>query len=170
MARFIQMRDVHNPATIADFANIVQDPERLTMLTLLTAADIQAVSKELWTPAQEAFLRELYVRTVKLLEGETAGGDAATYRKQLLRAIEKRQIDEAEIEKFLERMPAHYLTSTPPDVVRLHLDYVPQAVRGQPAVALNHDAALHNTQMTVCSLDRPGLLTSILGATYAFDL
>ena len=170
MARFTQMRDVHNPATVADFAEIVQDSERLTMLTLLTAADIQAVSRELWTPAQEAFLRELYARTMKLLEGESTEDDAASYRKKLLRAITKQQVDESKVERFLERMPAHYLTSTPPDLVRLHLDYVRQAVTGKAVTELHHDSALRTTQLTVCCLDRPGLLSSILGVIYAFDL
>ena len=54
--------------------------------------------------------------------------------------------------------------------MRLHLDYVRQAVSGQPAIDLHHDAALHTTQMTVCCPDRPGLLSSILGVIYAFDL
>lgn len=171
MARFIQMRDVHNPTTAADFARLVEHPDRLTMLTLLTAADIQAVSPELWTPAQESFLKELYSRTLQILEGQpNVDADVSDYRRKLLRAISKQQVSESEVEHFLERMPAHYITSTAPEIVRLHIDYVRQAQEGKNAIDLHDEPAFHNTQITVCCRDRAGLLSTILGVIYAFDL
>ena len=70
MAHFIRVRDIEQPSTINEFAEAVKDPERLGSLTLLTWADVNAVSHNVWSPTQDTFLRELFRRTVEVLEGE----------------------------------------------------------------------------------------------------
>jgi [protein-PII] uridylyltransferase len=43
MSDYAQKRDVSDPRTVADFARIVETPERLRLLLVLTVADIRAV-------------------------------------------------------------------------------------------------------------------------------
>ncbi len=43
MSDYAQKRDVGDPATVAAFAAIVETPERLRMLLVITIADIRAV-------------------------------------------------------------------------------------------------------------------------------
>jgi [protein-PII] uridylyltransferase len=171
MARFVRIRDVYNPQTTQEFAPLVGDQDRLDMLTLLTYADINAVSDEAWTPAQESFLKELYARTSLTFQGDpVALPDASAYRRRLLREFRTEKVREGEVEAFLDSMPAHYLASTPPEVVRLHLRYVDQARTGEVITDFQHDGSLGTTELTVCTLDQPGLLSSILAVLYAFDL
>ena len=43
-----QKRDIADPKTVRDFADIVQSPERLRLLLCLTVADIRAVGPGVW--------------------------------------------------------------------------------------------------------------------------
>jgi len=171
MARFIRVRDIQNPQTIEDFAAIVRDTNRLDLLTLLTWADVNAVSDSAWTPAQETFLKELHARTEARLQNEgPATPDPAVYRQRLLRQLKASQMEESKVQEFVESLPAHYMTSTPPDLVRLHMGFVQRAIEGTPTVELFHRNDVAATDFTVCTLDAPGLLSRVLGVFYAFDL
>src|SRR5205809_7789759 len=48
MSETAQMRDLNDFKTILDFANVVQSPERLKLLLILTVADIRAVGPSAW--------------------------------------------------------------------------------------------------------------------------
>ena len=60
MSRFAFKRDSEDPQTIADFVAIVQSPERLKLLLVLTATDIRAVGPNVWNGWKGQLLRELY--------------------------------------------------------------------------------------------------------------
>ena len=62
MSDFAQKRDVTDPATVAAFARIVENPERLRLLLVLTVADIRAVGPGVWNGWKGQLLRELYAR------------------------------------------------------------------------------------------------------------
>jgi [protein-PII] uridylyltransferase len=171
MARFIRIRDLQNPHTLREFAQVVGDPERLRLLTLLTWADVSAVSEEAWTPAQDTFLRDLYRRTLELLEGEEMPiPDEAVYRRRVMRHLKQEDVPNQEIEEFVESLPAHYLAATPPELVRLHLHFAQRARNGEITVELHHNPDLSATEVTVVAPDAPKLLSRILGVLYALDL
>jgi [protein-PII] uridylyltransferase len=171
MARFIRVRDIASPQTIEEFAALVKTPQRLHLLTLLTYADIHAVSSETWTPAQETFLRELFERTIARLglPFTDASQDVTVHRQRILRQLKKDQAEE-QVQAFVNSLPAYYLTSTPAEVVRLHLEYARRAQHGEATVETYHRADLGATEVTVCTQDVPGLLSRLLGIFYALDL
>jgi [protein-PII] uridylyltransferase len=171
MSRFIRIRDIQNPQTVAEFAKVVGDTNRLDLLTLLTWADIAAVGEASWTPAQDIFLRELHGRTSALLQGETATvADPVLSRQRLLRQLRSKPEDAERLNAFLESLPLHYVTSTPPDLVRVHLELAERAIAGEPSVELFNRNDISATEVTVCAPDRPGLLSKLLGVMYALDL
>ncbi|MBA3670201.1 MAG: [protein-PII] uridylyltransferase, partial [Sphingomonas sp.] len=53
-------RDLADPKTIADFIAIVQSPERLRLLLILTVVDIRAVGPGIWTDWKRTLLRGLF--------------------------------------------------------------------------------------------------------------
>lgn len=57
-------RDLDDPQTIADFVNVVQSPERLRLLLLITAADIKAVGPTIWNGWKGSLMRTLYQRAM----------------------------------------------------------------------------------------------------------
>ncbi len=171
MAKFIRVRDILNPQTVEEFAAIVGDMDRLTLLTLFTFADVSSVSDGAWTPSQDTFLRELFVRTDALMRGDGQfSPDPAVYRQRLLRQLKGQQDNDGELQAFVQHLPAYYLTSTHPEVIRLHMGFVKKAITGQPTVEVFHRSEISATEITICALDAPGLLSKLLGVFYAFDL
>ena len=76
MSNIAQSRDIADPKTIRDFADIVQSPERLKMLLILTCADIRAVGPGVWNGWKGQLLRSLYYETEPIV----AGGHTVTDR------------------------------------------------------------------------------------------
>ncbi|AVX02772.1 [protein-PII] uridylyltransferase [Maritalea myrionectae] len=69
MSEISQSRDVQDPQTATNFADIVQSPARLSLLLVLTACDIRAVGPGVWTGWKGSLLRALYYATEPLLSG-----------------------------------------------------------------------------------------------------
>jgi [protein-PII] uridylyltransferase len=63
MSDYAQKRDVTDPATVAAFAGIVENPERHRLLLVLTVADIRAVGPGVWNGWKGQLMRELYAST-----------------------------------------------------------------------------------------------------------
>ena len=68
-SNYAHRRDPGDPQTIQDFCEIVQSPDRLRQLLVLTVADIRAVGPGAWTSWKAALLRELYWRAEERLSG-----------------------------------------------------------------------------------------------------
>src|SRR5260370_24372929 len=65
------------PKTIETFAQLVQSPERLRLLLVLTVCDIRAVGPNVWNGWKAALLRQLYNATERVLSGGTLAGGRA---------------------------------------------------------------------------------------------
>ena len=76
-------RDVDDPKTISDFVEVVQSPERLRLLLILTVVDIRAVGPGIWNGWKAQLLRDLYYSAQETM----AGGTTAEVRsKRVTRA------------------------------------------------------------------------------------
>lgn len=164
----IRYRDLAEPATAKDFAQLVGDQDRLNMLVLLSYADVRAVGPDIWSHAQDASLRELHDRTSAAL-GFTIVPAPAARRARLLKELSS-EASQDEVQAFVSGLPVHYLNSTPFDLVRVHMGMVAKAQKGQPTIDMVHRADLSATDFTISCLDAPGLLSKILGTFYALDL
>ncbi|MEO5734548.1 MAG: [protein-PII] uridylyltransferase [Rubrivivax sp.] len=71
MSRIAQKEDLSDPGVIAAFARVVQTPERLTALYLLTVADIRGTSPRVWNAWKGKLLEDLYRYTLRALGGAT---------------------------------------------------------------------------------------------------
>ena len=69
MSEIAQSRDIQDPQTARQFADVVQSPNRLALLMILTACDIRAVGPGVWTGWKGSLLRSLYYATEPLLSG-----------------------------------------------------------------------------------------------------
>ena len=171
MAKMIRMRDISHPATAAELAKLVKDRERLDCLTLLTYCDIRAVSPDAWTPSQESFLLELHARTAEHLDARSDSvAPAESYRQRLRAALPSGESSHESVEAFLGRLPAHYIMSTTPEALRLHVKMAEVAASEGIAVDFEPRQDLGWTDITICCPDRAGLLSEILAAIYAHEL
>ena len=171
MARFIRVRDLERAETIEEFAGVVGSPERLALLTLLTYADVKSVAPNVWTPAMDTFLKQLFERTLARLESaRPASGDIEAYRRRLVRRLNEGPIDEREVENFVQSMPADYLAGTPVELIAVHMEYARRAAAGEPTVEAHPRPDIGATELTLVASDSPGLLSRLLAVLYAGDL
>ncbi|MSO84388.1 MAG: [protein-PII] uridylyltransferase [Rhodospirillales bacterium] len=82
MSRTAFKRDLDDAKTIADFVALVQSPERLRLLMILTVADIRAVGPQVWNAWKAKLLRELYFRALESM----TGGEPAERRSSRVEA------------------------------------------------------------------------------------
>jgi [protein-PII] uridylyltransferase len=82
MSDYAQKRDVADPATVAAFAGLVESPERLRMLLILTVADIRAVGPGVWNGWKGQLLRELYDATEATFRGGRSSDAAGVARRR----------------------------------------------------------------------------------------
>ena len=70
MSDIAQKRDLYDPKTIVDFANIVKNQKNLDYLLALTVADIMSVGPNIWNAWKSGLLRTLYDETSSYLSGD----------------------------------------------------------------------------------------------------
>ena len=69
MSRLAQKEDLSDADVIADFAQLVGTPERLSSLYLLTVADIRGTGPRVWNAWKGKLLEDLYRLTLRALGG-----------------------------------------------------------------------------------------------------
>jgi [protein-PII] uridylyltransferase len=82
MSDYAQKRDVSDSATVSAFASVVQNPERLRLLLVLTVADIRAVGPGVWNGWKGQLLRELYAATEAVFRGGRASDAQGIARRR----------------------------------------------------------------------------------------
>lgn len=167
MAHMTRVRDVSMPETVQDLATLTKNTNGLSSLTLLTQADIMAVSDHAWTPMLESYMQELYYRTLSLVDAEWEGVSVPTdvRRKAMLAAAE--EVDPVAFGLYIDSLPGHYLTAIEPEKIRQHFAYVQSARDGTPVITFEENRDSSMTELTVVTPDTPGLLSLILGTLYA---
>ena len=161
-------RDLDDPKTVADFVELVQSPERLKLLLVLTVADIRAVGPGIWNGWKGQLLRDLYYRAEALMLGghASAGRDAQVAAAQMsLRERLSDWSDEA-FQAHVERGPPSFWLSADLDT---HVRWAELMRRGDNAgEPLIIDARVHSfqsvTEVTVYAPDHPGLFSRLAGA------
>lgn len=162
---YAQKRDVSDPATVAAFAGIVQTPERLRQLVILTVADIRAVGPGVWNGWKGQLMRDLFAATESAFRGGR-GSDALSGIRQGIsqRAAERRAIlseNNADMAAWLETMDETYLFAFTPEDIREHAALVWSAFESEPAVRARVDAQRNATAFSVSADDRPGLFADL---------
>jgi [protein-PII] uridylyltransferase len=179
LAQTATRRDLNDEKVIVQCARIIENPDRLRMLYLLTWADSKATGPRAWNEWVENLVQELFFKILHTLEeGELATRDSSRKVKhtvsQVRREIEGR-LGSEEIDRLIEMMTPRYLLETrPADMVR-HIfafkdfqeDLRQEALRGDPSSAfyLNiRKAPLSSLwELTFLARDRPGLFADMAG-------
>jgi [protein-PII] uridylyltransferase len=168
MSKVAQKRDIDDPKTIADFAAVVQSPERLRLLLALTVADMRATSPKVWNNWKGSLLRDLYCRTEEKLAGNPNGVHVSARVDKAKEELVKRLAgwSRDEIEQHLARGYPAYWLSEDADTQLRHAELVRAAEsKGeQIAIATRQDPGRDVTEFTVYTPDHAGLFSQIAGA------
>ena len=164
MSDFAQKRDVGDPATVAAFAAIVETPERLRMLLVLTIADIRAVGPGVWNGWKGQLLRELYGATETLFRGgRTSDAAGVARRRQEAIAYDARTAltrDEPDARAWAASLEDAYFATVTNAEQRAHFALARRADRqGGAAAEARGDGAA--TEVLVAARDRQGLFADL---------
>jgi len=161
-------RDIYNAKTIRDFVAVVQSPERLRLLLILTVADIRAVGPNVWNAWKAGLLRELYYRARE----EMTGGMPHERRGERVESARARLKEKlagwpaAEIDRHLARGYADYWLAFDTDTLAHHANFIREAetcnlgLHIETRVEPERDV----TEITIYAQDHPGLFAKIAGA------
>ena len=172
MSQTAQHRDISDPQTIKNFADIVQSPERLKLLLLLTVADIRAVGPATWNSWKGQLLRSLYYDTEPLL----AGGHTKAPRQARIEGA-KIRLREAlrdwpaqEVEHFIARHESDYWLRTDTDRQVQHAHLIRRFESEDAPLAFDVrccDISHPIPELTFVTRDHPRLLMQCTGACAA---
>ncbi len=171
MSNIAQSRDISDPKTLQDFADIVQSPERLKLLLILTVADIRAVGPGVWNGWKGQLLRSLYYETEPIVAGGHTVSDRGHRIVMATQALRDALVGWTEVETtaFTDRhYPDYWLrTDTAQQVEHAEL------LRRAPASFLGivssarTDAFRAFTELTIYAPNHPRLLSLFAGACAA---
>jgi [protein-PII] uridylyltransferase len=169
MTRTAYKRDIDDPQTIADFISVVQSPERLKLLLVLTVADVRAVGPAVWNAWKAGLLRSLYYNALDMMSGgvqaEQRDRQVREAQDQLRKSLTGIWTPE-QIEAHLARgYPGYWVAFDTATHLR-HALMMREAEMAKRALTINsrvHEAQAV-TEITVYTPDHAGLFAQIAGA------
>ncbi|MET0182689.1 MAG: [protein-PII] uridylyltransferase, partial [Caulobacterales bacterium] len=175
MSDFAQKRDIGDPRTIAQFAEIVGTRERLRLLLVLTVADIRAVGPGVWNGWKGQLLRDLFHLTeAALLGGRTDEAGVQAHLAELARNAKTKFMEElgggvGDLAAWIETLEDAYWLAFDSEALHWHVGEVLEARRrGEGAhVASRIVPERGVTQVLVYAPDRQGLFASLCAAVSA---
>jgi [protein-PII] uridylyltransferase len=164
-------RDLEDEKTITDFAELVQSPERLRLLLVLTTCDIEAVGPGRWNSWKAGLLSELFAHTSDMLSGTpTSRGVGSRVRvAQELARKELADWSDREFESFAALGSPGYWLAYDAIAHAWHARMIGDAESmGEPlSVATRIDAVRAVTEIVVYAPDSPRLFSHLAGAIAA---
>jgi [protein-PII] uridylyltransferase len=169
MSETAQMRDLNDFKTILDFTAIVQSPERLKLLLILTVVDIRAVGPGVWNGWKGQLLRTLYAEAEPVL----TGGHTGSSRQARVTEAQKNfvshfpQWTEKQIKTATGRHYDSYWLNVGLEKQIKHQSLIERATPRQVVTETQTDAFTAITELTIYAPDHPRLLALITGACAA---
>jgi [protein-PII] uridylyltransferase len=169
MSETAQMRDLNDFKTILDFTEIVQSPERLKLLLILTVVDIRAVGPGVWNGWKGQLLRTLYSEAEPVL----TGGHVGETREARVLESQKRFIanyplwSEAKAKSATSRHYDAYWLNVTLEKQIAHQTLIESAQPRSVVTKIVTDAFTAITELTIYAPDHPRLLALITGACAA---
>jgi len=172
MSDFAQKRDVSDPATVAAFAKIIEDPARLRLLLVLTVADIRAVGPGVWNGWKGQLMRDLYGATEAVFRGGLGADLTASVRghqnelaeeaRALLLSVDPQGSD------WVTVMEDAYFAAWGPLEIQTHAALARRALAQGGAAASARILPEHNAaEITIAARDRTGLFADLASAIAA---
>ncbi len=170
-AEIAQRRDLNDENLIFRFAQTVGDSERLKMLYLLVFADLRAVGPSAWNEWKNTLMRELFLKTLHLLEkGEGFRKEDRERIIQIQREVMellRGQVSAPKISEYLVYIPSrHYRVHEARAIGQQIL--MAERLPEQVAVLDGEEKPEEGCdEITVVAKDEPGLFAKICGAMTA---
>ena len=171
MVHFSQRRDLDDPVVLKRLAKSIPDEETLSLLYLLTFADIRSVGPDVWKDWTGMLLQELYVKTLRQMS-------AGTYRRKTDEEWMQKmtsdivtdadgEIPERKVRKILKKMPVSYFSQFSRQNILRHVRLL-DSIEGKFATEVicyeEYD------EFTACAPDKKGIFSVFCGVLSANGL
>ncbi len=161
-------RDLDDFKTITDFVEIIQSPERLRLLLILTVADIRAVGPRVWNGWKAGLLRELYYRAMEVMTGGMPS-ERSTVRIEAIKAKLREQLagwSDDEINSHMALGYPDYWLSFDSETLAHHAMLIRKAEGDNLKLHIETrlKPSLDSTEIIIYTADDPGLFARIAGA------
>jgi [protein-PII] uridylyltransferase len=169
MAHIAQRRELSDPRVLEKFCRIVDSPELLDMLYILTYADMSAVGPDLFNDWKRMLLKELHGRALAFLKDEVSAiaGEKeriAGIKKDIIAKAKSEKVgDAAEVRKFIENLPPNYVLSVPPETVLRHFK-LSRGLNASEIIVDHENAPRGYTNLTIILHELSGVLHIAAGA------
>src|SRR5881296_2789817 len=121
MSKMAQQRNLDDPTTVMEFAQIIKEQKNLDALMLLTLADGQGTSADAWSDWKESLVWQLFDRTSRYLADRQSYYEQTTIERESLRASVAANLSSDyadEIDAHFELMPDNYFrASEVPEII-----------------------------------------------------
>ena len=176
LSRIAQQRNIDDPATVVEFADVVRDQKNLDALMLLTLADGQGTSGDAWSDWKESLVWELFHETSRYLGDRQSYYEQITIERESLRSSVARDLppDYAdEIDAHFELMPDNYFRAWEVSQIVEHLKLLRSFLRNVssqgasplvPALAWKLLPEQGHSVVNFCTWEREQLLAKIAGS------
>ena len=168
MSDTAQRRDLSDAKTVRDFVELVQSPEMLRLLVILTVADIRAVGPGVFNGWKGQLLRELYYAAENMM----TGGDQAPSRTSRVAAakaaLEARigDLTAGERDRALNRHYDNYWLAFDEDELERHARLTTKADATGQLLTLDSTTNVFRavSEIVLYTPDNAGLFSQIAGA------
>jgi [protein-PII] uridylyltransferase len=155
-------RDLADPKTIEDFVNLVQSPERLRLLLVLTVVDIRAVGPGVWNEWKRVLLRTLFEAAEERLRlGHKQRGRTELVAERQQQLAEALGWKASASRAHAHRLPDSYWLAEPHELQLANARQIASAEarigEPTPSVVAEDDADSGATRISVFAPDREGL-------------
>jgi len=169
MSDTAQKRDIADPRTVADFARVIETPERLRLLLVLTVADIRAVGPGVWNGWKGQLMRELYTATEAVFRGGRGSDSAAAIKRYYENAAYDARVAltkaDPACEPWVDAMEDAYFSAFTQAEVLAHAALARRAAATGGAAAEGRVRADRNAaEVVVAATDRPRLFVDLAAA------
>jgi len=176
LSNIAQQRNLDDPATVMELANIVKHEKNLNALMLLTLADGQGTSAEAWSDWKESLVWQLFHATSQYLADQKSYYEQTKIERESVHhsVAENLSADFAdEIEAHFDFMPDSYFrASEVPEIVghlKLIRSFLQNVSSGgeqplAPAVKWEAFPGQGHSIVSFCTWDREQLLAKIAGS------
>ena len=176
LSNIAQQRNLDDPATITELANIVKNQRNLDALMLLTLADGQGTSAEAWSDWKESLVWQLFHATSQYLVDQESYYEKIKIERESLQASVAKNLPAdfaEEIDAHFEFMPDNYFRSSAvPEIVE-HLKLLRSFLENAssesehplaPAIRWHAFPEQGHTIVSFCTWDRERLFAKIAGS------
>lgn len=176
MAQVSQRHDLDDPSVIRNFMSQIQTLENLNLLTLLTFADSQGTSPDLWNGFKESLLWGLYHRASSTLNAQGDSASTEARQRELMAEQVQRLMPQSfglnELKAHFKHMPDRYFSSRDTrEIVSdlalahrfMHLQIGEAEAALEPVLHWHNEPDRGYTAVTICTWDRAGLFSKIVG-------